>query len=264
MIASSQAAGPNGVPVAGVVVIDSKRENREITQDGKVIYKRTPLTPNDALPFLKQVDTITAHVTAPEKDGTGHESLTVPQQQHVYIQKAKSKLDQGFLVDDIFEQLARWFEHPARTSFVKELYIDAFQHLHNKPLALLLIDAQQRQPVVPFPTQVKKVKPKDFMNLEKCVGKQIRELRKLPDRLEDNWFPLMLLHRHIFDKGHLSKTPEERKRTEALQSITYTSFTILPFPDEETRWQSWPDATLQAFVVQFLRSPDSSKGPISK
>lgn len=170
----------------------------------------------------------------------------VPLSTVLYQQIPKTQIEADWLRDDIRRQMGLWFLDSARSRFTKELLCFAYKLLYKHKLQVVLIDAQDTKSKCPsFDTKVKRISPRDFPKMEKLLGKQIRELIHLPDKLNDSWFPLILIHKHIYE----TLTNQDP----LLQNTTYISFTLIPYPESEDDWcKKWSDQQIQAHVTDFL------------
>ena len=170
-----------------------------------------------------------------DKDDKQDTHTTIDLKSVVYEQQPKSQVEQEWQNDVTRKEMGAWFQHKSRAAFCKQLLTMAYSSLYNKPLHLLIIDAQDEVPIVPsFNTQVRKLGTKDFKALSTRLGEHIvQKLTHLPNRLTDNWFPIILIH--CDNNIH----------------VTFISFALLPYPDSPN-WQKWPAQQLQHFLVDFL------------
>jgi hypothetical protein len=215
--------------------------------DGAIVFpKLVPLPSNDVLPGLKATGTATGHITVENEKTKEKEKESI--QTVVYEQKAKNEVQKQLLESDIRYQMARWFRHDQRAEFIKSMYHDAYKTMYKKNLQVLVIDGSEKTQIVPDSNKVRRIRPSDFKKLEAIIGRPtIKKFVKLPNKLTYCWFPLVLLHPHTFDANDTQNDPW-------LATCTYTSYTLIPFPDglSGNNWLQWPALDVQQFLVHFL------------
>lgn len=195
--------------------------------DGTIIYPTiTSLPPPEVLPHLHASDTIKGQLKVVNSETGQVETATQPA--IVFVQKAKDAIQRHTLQNDIRYQVGLWFQEGKRAEFVKQLYLDAYEQMYRKKLSVLLIDASDQKTVVPEEKHVRVVKIKDFKKLQSIVGiATMQQVARLPSKLDNLWFPLILLHPHTREEKQDGST----KTNQWLNTCTYTSFVLIPYPN---------------------------------
>jgi hypothetical protein len=223
-----------------------------VVKNGVVAKKHVTKLPTSSLPHLVATSHIEGTVQA-ETDGAtvGDQkddkttTTSVPYSAVVYQQAPTTSIQKKLLKDDIRRQIGLWFSNSDRQPFILDFMKDTYKSVYQKSLQVVLIDAQQADTIVP--KIIKRILPQQFAKLQTALGKQIEELRHLPDKLTDLWFPLILLHRHTYETG---ETVDQ-----SLNRMVYISFTLIPFPPVDSKWRTqWDGPQMQFFITNFLLS----------